>query len=421
MGHPDWWLDPGRAPGFGEGPKFLEAADEKPGEFWWDRQVAFLKGKTARSPNYFVFRDSVAGQGRLKQFMNLNFFGRRDNVKIKDGRLLADTGYPASLEVAFTQHDPLRSVTQEYEQQVGGTWRPRGEPWQRLNLHTPPENRPPFWVDKDQKPWGGAGQINSSPFEQQLLMRMEGKPGGDWLWVAYPRGEGEASPRITRLAEGVLRIETPESIDTLFLSTKPTIFRQGDITFEGHSGVLRHWKDGKTTFALFGGPGRLSYKGRTLASDVPAEKTLDSGQALEGPEVDLARAQPTVRRTAEGTRITLGTRRLVQVRVGPHAIRGLGPFDLTFSDDAITGTVEGDTRTLVTSIPANVVRPMYLLDGRRWMSGMPDEPSPWQAGKETQFAHAIGVPAGKHTIEIREWEWPAQAPRPRRRTLRLAR
>jgi hypothetical protein len=225
------------------------------------------------------------------------------------------------------------------------------------------------------------------------------------------------------------------------------------------------------TYAVAGGPGSITYKGFTFSSSTPTEKTfnvekLGPLKKEVGPEADwgisyepaLGGHEPlgkdaAVRKASDGTRaehlvgdtggstvtdgdaeirgaglgilregdrvrVVATRRRFVQVRVGDHAVRGMGPFDLTLTHDRVTGTVAGAARTLVTSLPKNLRRPMYRLDGRRWMSGFPDEPSAWKAAKKTPFAHAIGVPGGRHEIEVAEWEWPEQAPVPERRRLR---
>jgi hypothetical protein len=104
---------------------------------------------------------------------------------------------------------------------------------------------------------------------------------------------------------------------------------------------------------------------------------------------------------------------------GNVGVRGVGPFDLTFTPDGITGTVDGGIRTIVCTWPEKIVRPGYWQDGVRWYAGFADEPSITKGQKTPQFSIAMGVSAGKHEVKIAEWTWPALPPSPARTTLSL--
>ena len=75
-GFPDWFITPGVSPKWENTPGVTEAGarklDATPGQregaFTWNRQVMFLKGQTAASPNYFVMRDSMPGDGKLASY-----------------------------------------------------------------------------------------------------------------------------------------------------------------------------------------------------------------------------------------------------------------------------------------------------------------------------------------------------------------
>ena len=84
----------------------------------------------------------------------------------------------------------------------------------------------------------------------------------------------------------------------------------------------------------------------------------------------------------------------------------MGPYDLTFAADKITGTVSGPTRTIVTTWPAQIVRPMLRLDGQRWFAGWADDHAISKGTPTPQFAFAFGVTAGTHTVEVSEWTYP---------------
>ena len=93
-------------------------------------------------------------------------------------------------------------------------------------------------------------------------------------------------------------------------------------------------------------------------------------------------------------------------------MRGGGPFDLTFAKDQITGTVAGATRSLVCTWPAAITRPMYHMDGVRWYAGFADDHSISKGTPTPQLALAFGVTAGKHQVEITEWQYPELPPAP---------
>ena len=106
-----------------------------------------------------------------------------------------------------------------------------------------------------------------------------------------------------------------------------------------------------------------------------------------------------------------------KLSVGNVGVRGMGPFDLTFAADKITGTVYGATRTIATTWPAQIVRPMYHLDGNRWYAGWADDHAISKGTATPQYAFAFGVTAGKHTVEVSEWTYPTLPPSPARRGL----
>ena len=59
-GFPDWYINPGGKKGWGAPRELVAGLNQKEGAFAWDRQIAFLKGATGKSPNYFVIRDSMS-------------------------------------------------------------------------------------------------------------------------------------------------------------------------------------------------------------------------------------------------------------------------------------------------------------------------------------------------------------------------
>ena len=80
---------------------------------------------------------------------------------------------------------------------------------------------------------------------------------------------------------------------------------------------------------------------------------------------------------------------------GDVGVRGVGPFDLTFTPEGITGTVDGNVRTIVTTWPEKIMRPGYWMDDVRWCAGFDDESTLHKGTATPQFGIALGVSAGK--------------------------
>ncbi|MEI7438036.1 MAG: hypothetical protein WCL16_14635, partial [bacterium] len=111
-------------------------------------------------------------------------------------------------------------------------------------------------------------------------------------------------------------------------------------------------------------------------------------------------------------RFIVPDRHYVRLSVAGVGVRGVGPFDLTFTPTNITGTVEGTLRTLVTTWPDKITRPMYRQDGRQWYAGWADDPCISKTPDRPQFAIAFGVQEGAHAVEVAEWQYPAMPPVP---------
>ena len=375
-GYPDWFINPGNAPGFGNPRELVAGLDQKEGSFTWDRQVMFLKGTTGKSPNYFVIRDSQNGTGKLASWFNLSLLGRKENVKVEGGKVALNTEWPTKLELLFPGRDkPAFEMAEDnLPLFVGAYSKFSGDV---VAGKVPSRN----WVDKDGKP-NAIGKNVYQDFtgakEQHVALRLQSAPGQEIVWVLYPRGEGEAAPVATSLAPGVTKIVTGEGTDYVFLSTTPFAYTVEGVTFEGMAGALRVPKGGKPAL-VFSTGGKPKTEPRVI---------------VDGNTVRFIAPDPVY----------------VKLTHGNVGVRGVGPFDLTFTVDGITGKVDGDIRTIVTTWPEKITRPGYTMDGVRWYAGFADEHSIYKGTPTPQFAIALGVSAGKHEVKIAEWEWPAMPP-----------
>ena len=133
---------------------------------------------------------------------------------------------------------------------------------------------------------------------------------------------------------------------------------------------------------------------------------------LEGSGALVEIADHSLRFTAESDHY-------VQLSVGNRGIRGVGPFDLTFTATGITGKVDGATRSLVVTWPDGITRPMFHMDGIRYYAGWADDHSIGKGTTTPQFSIGFGVTDGPHTIEISEWRYPNLPVDPARREIDL--
>jgi hypothetical protein len=411
-GYPDWYFSPGCRPGFGEPRPRAEAAGTTDGEFTWDRQVAFLKSQNLKGANYFVIRDSVSGPGKAASWWNLNIPGRKKHLTMTGEKVAVDTEWPTKLDLLFPgRPNPVfemnenRLPTDYSEAHFSFSRTPaEGEVISRDYVMDDGAGTPVRWEEwtgqRKQNPawWDYYISIAHNPAayvgsryafmkqlgfrEQQVTLRLPGAPGQEVTWVLYPRGAGEAAPTATQLAPGVTKIVTGEGTDYVFLSTTPFTYTVEGLVFEGTAGAIRVPKGGKPALVFSTG-----HKPKTEPRVV-----------ADGDKVRFIVTEPVY----------------VNLSHGNVGVRGVGPFDLTFTPEGITGNVDGGTRTIVCTWPEKIVRPGYWMDGVRWCAGFADEHSIYKGTATPQFGLAFGVSAGKHTVKIAEWEWPALPPAPAR-------
>ncbi|MCX5658523.1 MAG: hypothetical protein NTW19_02225 [Planctomycetota bacterium] len=473
-GYPAWFINPGRIdvsgrmPPVGPLPRMIEGVEQKEGDFAWDRQIAFLIGKTPTSPNYFVIRDSLSGAGKLAHWFNLNLLGRKANVGVEGERIAVDTEFPTKLDLLFPGQ-ALANVEMAEDDEIFGLLGHRDGDALRTSLKDGPIS--PNWARKDGTPIDLQKRVLPD-IERHVLVRVPGGVGQDRFWVASPRGAGEAQAQATRLSPQVVKVKQAEGTDYVLLAPHGGKFVGEEVTLEGSAAAVRIGAD-EVTLALLGGAGRVGYKGRTIEGVAPLERTfklaeLDGGSVVEKGSVVSAAGEgaasifapqlkghvetstPGVRKAADGERteylvaadrptvfaegdvqiearrasvlVSKGSVRFVapeatyvKLVVGTRAVRGVGPFDLTFTDETVTGTIAGKTRSLAFTRPAKIVRPMFHLDGVRWFAGYSDETAPFRGREDAQFSMALGTTEGKHKIEVREWTSPILPPTPPRR------
>ena len=77
----------------------------------------------------------------------------------------------------------------------------------------------------------------------------------------------------------------------------------------------------------------------------------------------------------------------------------------------------GDERSFAITWPAGIVRPMFKMDSVRYCMGFADDHSLSKGAPSPQFSIGFGVTAGRHKVEISQWQYPVLPPEPKRQEI----
>ncbi|NQT91992.1 MAG: hypothetical protein HQ559_04460, partial [Lentisphaerae bacterium] len=193
------------------------APDQDIPKIRWFRQVLFLKDPDPKSVNYFVLRDDFSGRATRPTYLNLWFLA---NEMTRDGDVFHFDGQ-CEVDMDVFVHTPAgcEPQTAEYGHQQ--------QPYRR-DTGFDPKYHP------DGKLW-----------ESQLLLRLRQAPGSGYLVVLYPRlKEGDPPAAFERLADGVVRVETPVGEDFVLLSPFPLEYTHDRLSMSGTACSVRFGKDG---------------------------------------------------------------------------------------------------------------------------------------------------------------------------------
>lgn len=218
---------------------------------WW-RQVLFLKDQDPKGPNYFVLRDAFGGTPTKPTDLSLWFLAnkmvRQGDVFHFDGQCLVDMDVFVNTPQEFEPHtDTYGHVQQPYRRLTG--FDPRFFPGGKLR-------------------------------EDQLLLRVRRPAGEGYMVVLYPRLKQDDPPAVfTRLAESVVKVETPLSTDYVFLSPSRFNYKDDKVRFDGMAASIRFYKGGKITVANSEGKLEVVVAGRTITGEGCFVATLEGGAA----------------------------------------------------------------------------------------------------------------------------------------------
>ncbi len=429
-------------------------AGEPKDEYGWERQIAFFIGKTAKSPNYFVFHDTFTGKA-VPNWLYFNLLGRKSDVTVNGRAINVQTEFPTKLDLLFAGGKAPAPEMAEDNMPMNLLAHRSGALWAKLTQGQPVS---PNWKRKDGSQATNAVDANGAPtgmpaYEQHVLLRLAGEQADDRFWIAYPRDAGEAAPKVERLAKNVVKITHAEGTDYLLLTPGHDEWEGEGVVLEGSAAAVRVSPD-KVTFSLLSGVGKVGYQDMSFDGVAPIERTISRRDLKAGataigghvmfPWTTHGEIAPSLHKADNGkgaaeyiihgftpiryaadnallegrsarviitkdqTRFIAPEATYVKLVVGDKGIRGFGPFDITISDTELTGTVEGKTRTLVASRPRGIRRPSYYVDGVRWHAGFEEE---WNR-PVAQMNLAFGFTAGKHAVKVVEWASPSLPPAP---------
>jgi hypothetical protein len=203
----------------------------------WQRQIAFVKDSDMMAPNYFVLRDTISTPAAAIWRLWLD-----GKVNILDPK-----GNDQGMQMQKVQLEGRNDVDTDIALITSG-----GVP-----LTTEDKTDKLFGLGPDKKTAGNREYSLSG-----LIANLGA--GQNLLTVIYPRLKTQKPPKITVLAEGrAVKVEHEAGTDYVFLSDKSFTFDEGDIHFEGMSGLVKI--RGEKVLVALGEGSKLTARGQSAA------------------------------------------------------------------------------------------------------------------------------------------------------------
>ncbi|OPZ83832.1 MAG: hypothetical protein BWY76_02103 [bacterium ADurb.Bin429] len=320
--------------------------------FDWSRQVMLLKSTRPDGPNYLVVRDTTQGASPMKRWWYQWFITKDTNITPIPGGVRA-TGIEKSdvkLDVRFLEPAEAKVGVK------GLTNPPRGyEGWDFAQVSVPQE------------------------------------PDKGYFTVFYPSKGAEPGLGTTeKLAEGVVKITTPESVDYVFCAVEnPVVFKDALVEINAYAGAVRIYPDRVLLVNASGQQGSVAYKGVKAEGIGPFEHVAAVSPAKTETVAAGRRLAPVARPEGEGMLITVdgtgganavvtgsGLKGWVLARGGKVTyamtegtgtvgykgfyIKGEAPFVCVHEPGKVTLTADGRRRIFQMPIPEDLV-PASLL------------------------------------------------------------
>jgi hypothetical protein len=348
----------------------------KGAEVTWNRHAFFVKTAQPTGPSYFVMRDTFTGDTSRPtwwEWMNLD---TADLISV-DGVAFDPTTVPREKVVPEEQFPTLRGQTVEMRTKYGAaTW---------------------MWFTEPREVKARLTWASQNNTETKTILVVPGKPGQDYCYVLYPLGAIDAKPTAQALGAGIVRVTTPESVDTVFLGDTPFAYDKDGIVFTGKAGAVRVYPD-RVTLCLNAGTGKIGYKGFVLEGSGPFERTVKLKELKRGTQKYTAGYEKKEQRVDLGNGMT---------------VVGEGPFTATLDGKAVRISVDGRARVLhIWETGFQFVRPRMRIDGKEWMACWTDYPDNGWGSFDQTYKVGLSVPDGKHEVIVDEQTYPANWARP---------
>jgi hypothetical protein len=375
-----------------------EELNDGKGETEWRRHILFLKSERASGPTYFVMRDSFTGYegapaktGRKAYWTWLNL-DSADRVKV-NGAAFDATKVANENVTAESAWPALSGNTIEMGTGYGASswfWfdtpaKPVVKAVMKMNYTVDPADYQRHFAA--QQP--GIPETGSA--ESKTIFRVEGNADSGFLYVLYPRKGAEPTPACARLAEGVLKIATAESTDTIFVGDAPFDFAQDGVTFTGKAGAVRVFKD-HVVFCMNSGAGSIGYNGYVITGSGPFERRVAKSELKPG-TLNLGGAPIVIRTDEIGEGIT---------------VRGEAPFSARLEGRVIKISTEGRARPFIlANLPGWLLNAQFTLDGQEWLCLRSDEASQGWSRYSRSSGVCFSTLDGSHDLELRQRaNWP---------------
>ncbi len=316
--------------------------------FDWSRQVLMVRSEKPDGPNYVVVRDTTQGDCPLQSWFYQWIVAKDESVKPIPGGVRAECADGVKLDIVFAE--PANPQVAVKGTKVQGF----NEDYTQISLSQP------------------AGKGYTSLF--------------------YPsKGAEPGVGKVESLAEGVVRVTTPESTDYVFCAVeKPIQFKNDIVDINAYAGAVRIFKDKVLLVNASGQNGLVAYKGVKAEGIGPFEhatvvdpkegKTVRAGRQIprmeppattgraisvdgsgKNADPDVAGAGLVGSVLVEKDRtVFIADMGLGSIGYKDFYVKGEAPFVCVREPGKVTITTEGRRRIFQMPIPENIVPAKYL-------------------------------------------------------------
>ncbi len=240
---------------------FHDAADyfrgrKDQGDQTWTRQVLFLKRPAPGQPEYVLFRDSF--EEPTAAWWTLRTPGDTTRLNATADGFTYTSPEGSMLDIRFLQPGPL-TLESRQESRTGPLYHGVAANW--LNAESP--------VVKVQNQ-------HNVRVKETLTVTSAGPadPGRDIVAMLTPRAKNGEHPECRVLADGVIRVQTAASTDTVFVNSEPFEYTGGGIAFSGIAGAVRVQGE-QVRLVILEGPTTITFGNITLSSQQPVERVFN--------------------------------------------------------------------------------------------------------------------------------------------------